>query len=69
MRKCFNCGAPLPINSIKCKECGYAPDIEFMRTCPNRKMGKCHITESFCDFNGTYQTCPVKNKADNSCGY
>ena len=31
---CFNCGAPLPMNSIKCKECGYTPDIEFMRKCP-----------------------------------
>ena len=30
-RKCFNCGAILPLNSLKCKECGYVPDIEFMR--------------------------------------
>ena len=65
---CFNCGAPLPLNSLKCKECGYMPDVEFMRICPNRKMGKCIITKGLCN-KGAYQTCPVKNKADSECGY
>lgn len=66
---CFNCGAPLPLNSIKCSKCGYMPDIEFMRTCPNLKMATCHLTGKFCDNKGAYQTCPTKNKADSSCGY
>ena len=66
---CFNCGAPLPLNSIKCKECGYMPDVEFMKTCPNIKMGRCHLTGKFCDNKGSYQTCPTKNGADSNCGY
>lgn len=66
---CFSCGAPLPLNSIRCKECGYMPDIEFMRVCPNMRMGKCHLTGKFCDNKGAYQTCPTKNKADSDCGY
>lgn len=66
---CFNCGAPLPINSIKCKECGYTPDIEFMRKCPNLKVATCVLTGKFCDNKGAYQTCPTKNKADSECGY
>lgn len=69
MRKCFNCGAPLPMNSIVCKECGYSPDLEFMRTCPNKRIAKCLVTGKMCDFMGTYQTCPVKNKIDAECDY
>ena len=66
---CFNCGAPLPINSLKCKECGYMPDIEFMRKCPNLQVATCHLTGKFCDCKGPYQTCPTKNSADSECGY
>ena len=66
---CFNCGAPLPLGSIKCKECGFPPDIEFMRKCPNLKVATCCLTGKFCDNKGAYQTCPTKNKADSECGY
>ena len=66
---CFNCGAPLPLNSLKCKECGYSPDIEFMRKCPNMKCATCIIQGVMCNHKGAYQTCPVKNKADAECGY
>ena len=69
MRKCFNCGADLPMNSIKCKECGYMPDIEFARVCPNKNMGKCTIKNELCGYMKAYQTCPTKNKADRECGY
>ena len=68
-RECFNCGAPLPLNSLKCKECGYMPDIEFMRKCPNLKFNTCTVQGAPCNNKGTYQTCPVKNKADAECGY
>ena len=57
------------MGSLKCKECGYMPDIEFMRVCPNRKMGNCRLTKKMCDFKGAYQTCPTKNAADSQCGY
>ena len=67
--KCFNCGATLPIGSIQCKECGYMPDVEFMRKCPNLQMAKCRITGKFCDNKGAYQTCPIKSKAESECGY
>lgn len=66
---CFNCGAPLPLNSLKCKECGYCPDINFMRRCPNLQMATCHLTGKMCDFKGAYQTCPTKNKADSEAAY
>ena len=66
---CFNCGAPLPINSLKCKECGFTPDIDFMKKCPNIKGATCTLTGKFCDNKGAYQTCPTKNKADSECGY
>lgn len=45
------------------------PDVEFMKTCPNIKMGRCHLTGKFCDNKGSYQTCPTKNGADSNCGY
>lgn len=63
-RKCFNCGATLPYNSLKCKECGYMPNIELARKCPNLEMMMCSLTGLRCDHLGVYQTCPVKNKAD-----
>lgn len=66
---CFNCGATLLINSLKCRECGYTPDIEFMKKCPNLQVATCCLTGKFCDNKGTYQTCPIKNKADSECGY
>ena len=66
---CFSCGAPLPLNSVKCKECGYAPDIEFGRKCPNLKAALCILTGKFCDNKGAYQLCPTKNRADSECGY
>lgn len=66
---CFNCGAPLPVNSLKCKECGFSPDVEFMRKCPNLKMATCFLTGKLCDFKDTYQLCPTKNKADNGSNY
>lgn len=66
---CFNCGAPLPMGSIKCKECGYMPDVEFMRKCPNLKGAICELQGKMCNFMGQYQTCPTKNKADSECGY
>lgn len=69
MRKCFSCGADLPMNSIKCKVCGYAPDLEFARVCPNKNMGKCTLTGELCNYMNQYQTCPIKNKADSECGY
>ena len=63
-RKCFNCGTLLPYNSLKCKECGYTPNIDFMRKCPNLEVAKCSLTDTLCNHLGVYQTCPVKNKAD-----
>lgn len=69
MRKCFNCGAPLPMNSVVCKECGYSPDIEFMRKCPDKDIAKCRVTGKLCNFLGAYQNCPVKNKIDAECDY
>lgn len=66
---CFNCGAPLPMGSLKCKECGYIPDVEFMRKCPNLKAAVCTWTGNLCTNRGPYQTCPIKNKADSECGY
>ena len=70
MRKCFNCGAALPMNSLKCVECGYTPDIEFMRKCPNLRIATCQLSGKFCDFKGRdYQACPAKNKAEAECGY
>jgi hypothetical protein len=69
MFNCFNCGAPLPLNSLRCKECGYCPDINFMRRCPNLKMATCHLTGNMCDFREPYQTCPIKNKAESEAEY
>lgn len=66
---CFCCGAPLPMGSIKCKECGYAPDTELARRCPNLRVATCYLTGSFCDYKGPYQQCPTKNRADSECGY
>lgn len=65
MFNCFNCGAKLPPNSLKCNACGFSPDINFMRVCPNAwNGGMCQITEGSCNFTGTYQECPIKNKAE-----
>lgn len=66
---CFNCGKPLKLNSIKCPHCGYMPDIEFSRKCPNLRGSACTITNNICRFLGIYQTCPIKNEADKDCGY
>ena len=63
-RTCFNCDAVLPINSLKCRECGYMPDIEFMRKCPNLEVAKCSLTGLLCNYRGFYQACPVKNEVD-----
>ena len=69
MANCFSCGAPLPPNSIKCIKCGFAPDVDFMRKCPNLKFSICQLSGSNCNFIGQYQLCPTKNKADSECGY
>ena len=66
---CFNCGKPLKMGSIKCPHCGYMPDIEFARKCPNLKVATCLITNNLCKQLEEYQTCPIKNKADSECGY
>ena len=66
---CFNCGKPLKMGSIKCPHCGYMPDIEFARKCPNLKGLTCTCINSPCKFLGAFQTCPVKNEADSECGY
>lgn len=68
-RTCFECGAILSPSSLKCPKCGYTPDVEFMRKCPNLQGAVCNITHSLCHFLGTYQTCPVKNKADKEVLY
>lgn len=67
--KCFNCGAVLKPNSIRCPECGYMPDVEFSRKCPNLQFGKCSLSNSPCKFLGPYQTCPIKNEAERDLGY
>lgn len=70
MNHCFNCGAPLPLNSIVCKECGFSPNLEFIRKCPNLGGGaKCVILGQICKHKGAYQLCSTKNKADRECGY
>ena len=66
MFNCFNCGAPLHPNSLECKKCGYSPDVNFMKTCPNSWNNLCQITEGFCNYNDTYQECPVKINAEKS---
>ena len=66
---CFNCGAPLPLNSLKCGECGFCPDIEFARKCPDLRGAVCTVEGTMCKHMGKYQTCPVKNRADSECGY
>ena len=65
MFSCFNCGEPLNPSSLICKKCGFGPDIEFMKTCPNLKDEECLITEEKCSFEGeVYQECPIKNNAE-----
>ena len=54
---------------MKCPKCGFMPDIEFMRKCPNLQFGKCSVSLSPCKFLGQYQTCPIKNEADSECVY
>lgn len=66
MYNCFNCGAPLPPNSIKCTSCGFSPDIDFMKTCPNLWNNLCQITGGFCSYDNVYQECPTKNNAERS---
>lgn len=66
---CFSCGHPLSVNSMRCPNCGFAPDVEFARKCPNLQICKCLLTDSMCNFLGKYQTCPIKNKADSECPY
>ena len=57
------------MNSIKCPHCGYMPDIEFARKCPNLNLSKCMVTGITCKFTGAYQTCPIKNEIESECGY
>ena len=64
MKTCFECGAILPPNTMKCTKCGYMPDTEFMRKCPNMKCAVCMLSGTLCRFLGDYQTCPTKNEAD-----
>ena len=66
---CFSCGEPLPPNSLRCSKCGFSPDIEFMRKCPNLQGANCILKGTLCGFMGQYQTCPTKNKADSECNY
>jgi hypothetical protein len=54
---------------MKCKECGFSPDMEFIRKCPNLKIANCHLTGKFCDFKGAYQLCPTKNKAESEAEF
>lgn len=63
-RKCFNCGAQLPYNSLRCQECGYMPDVSLMQRCPDLEVARCSLTGLLCKHMGFYQTCPIKNKAD-----
>ena len=63
-RKCFNCGEPLPFNSLKCSKCGYIPDIEFPRRCPNLETATCSLTGHLCDNRGSYHVCSLKNEVD-----
>ena len=65
-RKCFNCGEILPHNSLRCAKCGYMPDIEFRRKCPNLEVATCSLTGLFCTNKGEYQLCPIKNEADDA---
>lgn len=66
---CFNCGAKLNPNSIKCPECGFCPDLEFIRKCPDLIGCNCSIQGAPCRYLGEYQTCPVKNEFEGECGY
>ena len=63
-RKCFNCGAQLPYNSLRCQECGYMPDVSLMQRCPDLEVARCSLTGLLCKHMGFYQTCSIKNKAD-----
>lgn len=66
MDYCFNCGHQLRVGSLKCPSCGYMPDVEFMRKCPNLQGAVCSLKNSLCGFMGAYQTCPTKNSAEAS---
>lgn len=57
------------MGSIKCPHCGYMPDIEFARKCPNLKIAQCMVTGITCKFLGAYQTCPIKNEVERECDY
>lgn len=63
-RKCFNCGETLSFNSLKCSKCGYMPDIDFMRRCPNLEVATCSLSGNLCSHLGNYHTCSLKNEAD-----
>lgn len=66
---CFSCGEPLPPNSIKCSKCGYSPDIDFIKKCPNLQGAVCRLKGSLCGYMKPYQTCPTKNEAERESGY
>ena len=66
---CFNCGKPLKIGSIRCPHCGYMPNEEFARRCPNLQGAVCSLTRALCKYLGVYQTCPIKNEGERECGY
>ena len=57
---CFNCGKPLKLNSIKCPHCGYMPNIEFARKCPNLKGSTCTVTSTPCKFLECVSNVPYK---------
>ena len=63
-RKCFSCGEFLPMNSMRCSKCGYMPDVEIVRKCPNLETATCSLSGRLCDNRGNYHTCPLKNEAD-----
>ena len=63
-RKCFSCGELLPPNSLKCNKCGYMPDIELMRKCPDLEVATCTLSGTMCNYLKNYHTCPIKNEAD-----
>lgn len=63
-KRCFNCGELLPFNSLKCGKCGYMPDIEIMRRCPDLEVATCSLSGKLCNHSGDYHTCQLKNEVD-----
>ena len=65
MMKCFACGEIIYNLDLPCPKCGYKFTADESKHCPNSKFGLCGITEIPCTYGLNWNTCGIKNKADN----